>query len=83
MKTKCIQTRAEPNRIVFVETDEMTDGVLPVRDYTIEGDVLKISVILVKNNAQIGKEITVTGKTSEAENLIKQIVAAVTQAAGF
>ena len=57
----------------------MTDAVLPSGDYTIEGDVLKISVILVKNNVLIWKEITVTGKTSEAGKIIKQIVEAVMQ----
>lgn len=52
----------------------MTDGVLPVGDYTVEGDTLKISVILVKNKTPVGKEIVVTGKASEAENVIKQMV---------
>ena len=57
----------------------MTDAVQPVGDYTIEGDNLKISVILVKNNTPVGKEIVVTGKLSEIEIVIKQLVEAVMQ----
>lgn len=68
---------AAQSPIVFVEADEMTDAVLPVGDYTIEGDTLKISVILVKNNQPIGKEIVVTGKTNEPEKVIKQLVEAI------
>lgn len=74
-----VQTRGEPSRIVFVEVDEMTDAIPPVGDYTIEGDSLKVSVVLVKNNAQVGKEITVTGKASEPEKVVKQFVEATMQ----
>ena len=69
-----IQSRDSQSPIVFVEADEMTDAILISGDYTIEGDTLKISGILVKNNATIDKEIIVTGKTSEKETLIKQFV---------
>lgn len=73
------RTRGAANQIVFVEAEEMTDAVLPSGDYSIEGDRLKISVILVKNNALLGKEIIVTGHASEAEQIIKQLVEAITQ----
>ncbi len=53
----------------------MTDAVLPVGNYTIEGDTLKISVILVKSNQPIGKEVVVSGKVSEEEKAIKQLKA--------
>ena len=76
-----VETRGDPTRIVFVEADEMTDAVQPVGDYTVEGETLKISVVLVRNNEQVGKEITVTGKVSEAEKVIKQLIEAVTNTA--
>lgn len=75
------QSRDAQSPIVFVEADEMTDTILISGDYTIEGDTLKISVILVKNNAPIGKEIVVTGKLIEKETLIKQFVVEIMKAA--
>lgn len=74
-----VQARGEQSRIVFVEADEMTDAVLPVGDYMIEGDELKLSVILVKNNAPVGKEITLAGKADEAKKVIKQLVEVIVQ----
>ena len=77
-----VQSRGSQSQIVFVEADEMSDAVLPVGDYTVEGDRLKISVILVRNNLPVGKEIAVTGNMSEAEKTIKQLVQAVMQSIG-
>ncbi len=74
-----VQARGEQSRIVFVEVNEMTDAAQPIGDYTIEGDTLKMTVILVKNNAPLGEEITVTGKASEAEKVVKQLIEAVMQ----
>jgi hypothetical protein len=37
-----VQTRGEPSRIVFVETNEMTDAILISGDYTIKGVKAKI-----------------------------------------
>jgi WD40 repeat protein len=73
------QSRGEQTWIVFVEADEMTDAIQPVGDYIIEGDTLKISMILVRNNAPFGKEINVNTKILEAEKAIKQLVEAVIQ----
>jgi WD40 repeat protein len=39
-----------------------------------------ITLVLVRNNEPLGKEIIVTGKVSEKEALVKQIVSAVTEA---
>ena len=71
------QTRGNPSQIVFVEADEMTDAIQPVGDYWVEGDTLKISVILVKNNQPIGKEIVVTGNVNKVEKVIKQLIEAI------
>ena len=50
----------------------MPDAVQIVGDYMIEGDTLKISVILVKNNQLIGKEIVSNGNVNGMEKLIKK-----------
>jgi len=55
----------------------MTYAVKPAGNHTIEGDTLKISVILVKNNQPIRKEISVKGNVSETEKVIKKLVEAV------
>ena len=67
--------------IVFVEATEMVDAITPSGGYTVEGDTLKITVVLVRNNETIGREISVAGKVSEKETLVKQLANAVTQAA--
>jgi hypothetical protein len=72
-----VQARGEQSPIVFVEANEMTDAVQPIGDYTIEGDTLKVTMILVKDNAPIGKEITITGKVGDLRTVTKQLVEAV------
>ena len=72
-----VSARGEQTPLVFVETDEMVDAFQPSGTYTVEGDELKISLVLVKNNAPVGKEFIVSGKASEAENVIKQVVKAI------
>ncbi len=76
-----VNIRGNPSPIVFVEADEMTDAITPSGNYTVDGDNLQITVVLVRNNAQIGKEIIVSGKLSDKEGLIKEIVAKLTEAA--
>lgn len=68
-------TRGGQNSIVYVEADEMTDAIIPSGTYTMEGETLTVSVVLYRNDQQVGKEITVSGKVSEKETLIKTLVA--------
>jgi hypothetical protein len=71
------QTRGQQSRIVFVEADDMADAIRPEGDYSVEGETLRISVVLVKNSASQGKEIAVTGKVGQPEKVITQLVEAV------
>ena len=66
--------------IVFVEADEMVDAVVPSGSYSVTGDELKITVVLVRNDEPVGKEISVSGKVSEKEALVKQLAAAIVKA---
>lgn len=74
-----VRARGGQASIVFVDADEMTDAITPSGAYTVEGESLKISVVLVRNNNPVGQEITVTGKVIEKEQLVKQVVAAIIQ----
>lgn len=62
------------NSFVLVEADEMNGAFEPSGTYSVEGDVLKISLILTKSGNRIGDEIVVTGSVGEKENLIKTLV---------
>ena len=68
------KARGEGPPVYFVETDEMIDANKPSGGYLVDGENLTITVVLVRNNEQVGKEISVAGKLSEKENLIRQLV---------
>ncbi len=67
--------------IVFVDAEEMPDAITPAGDYTVNGEELSISVVLVRNNQRVGNEIRVNGKPSEMDALVKELVAKITSAA--
>jgi WD40 repeat protein len=73
------QTRGAQSPIVFVDANEMSDAIRPEGDYLIEGETLKISLVLVKNSVQQGKEIIVSGNVGQPEKVIKALVEAVVQ----
>ena len=62
-------------RLVFVEADEMADAITPSGVYEVNGDRIKVTLILVKNGQPI-KTVTIEGSLSEREALAKKIVAA-------
>jgi WD40 repeat protein/uncharacterized caspase-like protein len=68
-------------QLVFVEADKMADAIMLSGLYTIEGDRLTVNVVLSRNEAQFGKEIIVTGKAAEKEQVIKRLVAEIIKAA--
>jgi len=76
-----IESRGANSPIVFVETDEMTDAITPSGGYSVDGENLTITVVLVRNNEPVGKEISVAGKLSEKEKLVRQLVAEMIKAA--
>lgn len=61
--------------LVFVDAEEMTDAIIPSGLYSIEGDTINLNLVLYRNDIQVGKEIRLSGKVSEKEQLIKQLVA--------
>jgi WD40 repeat protein/uncharacterized caspase-like protein len=65
---------SEP-RLVFVDGDEMADAISPSGVYEVNGDHIKVTLILVKNDKPI-KTVIVEGSVSEREALAMKIVAA-------
>jgi WD40 repeat protein/uncharacterized caspase-like protein len=76
-----VSVRGEDVPIVFVDADEMPDAIIPSGGYTIDGDDITITAVLVKNNEPFGSEIKVAGKVSAKEELVKRLVAEIVKAA--
>lgn len=74
--------RGGESPIVFVEADEMHDAVMPSGGYVVEGEELTITVVLVRNNDQVGNEIKVTGKLSDKEQVIRKLLQEIVRALG-
>ena len=71
--------REAEGSLAYVDADEMIDAVKPSGSYTIRGDTVQVTFRLTCNNVPLGKSLTIDGKLTEKEQLIKQIVAAVIQ----
>jgi uncharacterized caspase-like protein len=69
------RTRRQVAPLVFIEADKMTDAIMPSGLYTIEGGNLTVNIVLSRNEQQLGKQISVTGKESEKDEVIKRLVA--------
>ena len=63
-------------KLVFVEAEEMNDAVTPSGVYEINGDQVKVTLILVVNNEEI-RTVTVEGSLQNTEELSAKIVAAI------
>jgi DNA repair protein RadC len=59
----------------------MPDAIVPSGVYLVEGDELTVTVVLSKNNEQIGPEIVVKGKLSAKESVIRELVERIVAAA--
>jgi WD40 repeat protein len=77
-KASFVSARGDTAKIVFVESDEMPDAVMPSGDYTVDGETLTINLVLVKNSQPYGKEIVVSGKVADKEALIRQLIEHIT-----
>ena len=62
--------------IVFVEADEMIDAIKPSGSYAVKGDEIAVTIRLIKNKKPI-KTLTINGKTSDKNELVKQIAEAI------
>jgi hypothetical protein len=66
--------------VVFVDAAEMYDAIVPGGRYRIEGDTVKLSLVLFKNNEVLGEPIEITGSALDKDALVQAIVKAVTKA---
>jgi hypothetical protein len=67
-------------KLMFVESDDMPDAFIPSGDYSIDGDTITITLVLVKNGSPVGKEIVATGPMSDKEALIRQLIERIVEA---
>lgn len=68
--------------LVFVDADEMADAFTPSGTYQVNGDDIKLTVILVRNYAPL-KSLTFSGDVKDLDSLVQQIIDAVTAEARF
>lgn len=71
-----IDTETFQTPIVFVEADEMIDAIKPSGSYTVRGDEISVTIRLIKNKQPV-KTLTITGKVSNKEQLVKKIAEAI------
>jgi WD40 repeat protein/uncharacterized caspase-like protein len=63
-----------------VDADEMCGAIKPSGSYTLNGDAVIVTMRLIQDKIPLDKAITVKGRLSDKGQLIKQLVAAITQA---
>jgi WD40 repeat protein len=64
--------------LVFVDADEKTDAVTPSGSYVVEGDKVKVTVRLIRNDKPVAT-VTAEGNKNDKEGLIRQIIQSITQ----
>jgi hypothetical protein len=65
--------------IAFVDADEMIDAVKVSGLYVVKDDKVSITLRLTRNNVPLGRPLSFDGKLAESNQLIEQIVTAITQ----
>jgi WD40 repeat protein len=68
-------------KLMFVESDEMPDAYLPSGDYSVDGESLTITLVLVRNGRPAGPEIVVKGTVRDHDALIRRLIEQVAAAA--
>jgi WD40 repeat protein len=66
--------------LVFVDAEEMPDAIIPTGLYTIEGETVRVTLNLVRND-EVVKSFTLVGRRTDLPGLVKQLVADFTAAA--
>lgn len=66
--------------LVFVDAEEMPDAILPTGLYTIEGENVRVTLNLVRND-EVLKSFTVEGQRNDLPGLVKKLLADFTAAA--
>ncbi len=65
--------------MIYVDADEMADAIRVSGNYVVEGDTVKVTLVLLRNNKPIVSPITITGTKANKDELIKKIVETVSQ----
>jgi len=68
----------EQAKLVFVEAEEMKDAITPAGTYEVNGDRIKLTLILVRNNNPV-KKLFVEGTLKNKEELAQKIVRAINE----
>lgn len=68
-----VRQRGGETSLVYVEADQMVDAIKPSGSYTVNGDEITVTIRLIRNKTPF-ETLTISGKLSERENLIKSIV---------
>jgi uncharacterized caspase-like protein len=68
--------------VAFVDADEMIDAIKVSGSYVIKDDNVIVTLRLIRNNAPLGKTLTINGKLTDQKVLIEKIVAAIIQTSG-
>jgi WD40 repeat protein len=71
--------RETETSFAFIDADEMIDAIKPSGSYAIKGDDVIVTLRLTRNDAPLGKTLTINGKLAEKKLLIEKIVAAIIQ----
>ena len=64
--------------LVYVDADEMSDATTPSGLYVVEGDKVKVTIRLIRNDEPVATK-TVEGTKDDKEGLVKQIVQYITK----
>jgi hypothetical protein len=65
-------------KVVYVQADEMPDAITPAGAYEVNGDQIKVTLILVRNNNPF-KSLIVEGTLKNKEELVRRIVKAIVE----
>lgn len=65
--------------LAWADANEMKGGVKPIGSYVVAGDIIIVTLKLVRDNAPIGSDVSARGKISEKDQLVKQLVASIMQ----
>lgn len=71
--------REAETSFAFIDADEMIDAIKPSGSYVIKGDDVIVTLRLTRNDAPLGKTLTINGKTAGKNLLIGKMVAALKQ----
>jgi len=79
LRQKSAITERGSAEMIYVDADEMADAIRVSGNYVVEGNVVKVTLVLLRNNKPIVSPITITGTKDNKDELIKKIVETVSK----